>query len=177
MKFTQTSLAGAYVIDIEPHRDARGFFGRSFCVNELAQQGLKNKIAQTSVCGNIKKGTVRGMHFQLPPHTETKFVRVTAGAIYDVIIDLRPESPTYMQWTGVELTAENRRTLYVPDGFGHGYQTLTDDVQILYMITEFYLAGHAYGVRYDDPAFNIQWPTPVAVISDADLNWPKYEKP
>lgn len=174
MKFIETKLAGAYLIEIEPIRDQRGFFARGFCVEEFARHGLKSNIVQVNLGSNVAAGIVRGMHFQLSPHAEVKIVRCTTGAIYDVIVDLRPDSATFKQWYGVELSAENYRTLYVPEGFAHGYQTLTPDAEMYYMTTHSFAATHAKGVRYDDPAFGIEWPLPVALISNADTAWPDF---
>jgi len=175
MLFTPTSLAGAFVVELELRSDDRGFFARAFCAHEFEDHGLNPTIAQCNIAFNHKRGTLRGMHYQLPPVTETKLVRCLHGAIYDVIVDLRPASPTYMQHFGVELSADNRRALYIPDMFAHGYQTLTDDCELMYQVSEFYTPGYEAGVRYDDPAFKIEWPLPVDVISEKDLLWAPYE--
>ena len=172
MKFTQTTLEGAYIIEIKKMMDDRGFFARSWCQRELAAQGLACRIAQASISFNKSKGTLRGLHYQSAPHEEAKFVRCTRGAIYDVIIDFRAHSPTYKAWVGVELTADNYQIFYVPKGFAHGFQTLEDNTEILYQISEFYAPAAARGVRYDDPAFGISWPLPVSAISDKDMGWP-----
>ncbi len=174
MIFTATRLHGAWLIDIEPKEDERGFFARTWCRQELAAQGLDNEIAQESLSFNRHCGTVRGLHFQRPPHEETKIVRCTRGAIFDVIIDLRMHSPTYLQWQGFELTAENRSALYVPKGFAHGFQTLVNGTEIAYQISAFYAPEVAGGYRYDEPAFGILWPVPVTVTSKRDLTWPAY---
>jgi dTDP-4-dehydrorhamnose 3,5-epimerase len=176
MIFTETKLKGAYIIDIKPHKDDRGFFARAWCQNEFAEHGLHPHVAQANLSFNHKKGTLRGMHYQLAPYAESKLVRCTRGAIYDVMIDLRPDSPTYKQWVAVELTAENHRMLYVPEGFGHGFQTLTDNCEITYQVSQFYTPGAERGTRHDDAAFGIQWPLEVSVISQKDRNWPDYEK-
>lgn len=174
MKFIETKLRGAFVIEIEPIRDERGFFARGFCIDEFARYGLNPGIAQINVGYNAQAGIVRGMHFQRAPHAEVKIVRCTAGAIHDVIIDLRPESPTFKQWVGVELSAENRRTLYVPEGFAHGYQSLRPDTEMYYMTSQRFAPTHATGVRHDDPEFAIEWPLPVTLMSNADRNWPAF---
>ncbi|MBD2091134.1 dTDP-4-dehydrorhamnose 3,5-epimerase [Microcoleus sp. FACHB-1515] len=175
MIFTETKLKGAFVIDLELRTDDRGGFARTFCAQEFAAHGLKPSVAQCNLSFNHKAGTLRGMHYQLPPAAETKLVRCTKGAIYDVIIDLRSDSPTYMQHIGVELTADDRRALYVPELFAHGYQTLTDDAEVIYQVGEFYTPGYERGLRYDDPAFGIQWPLPVTVISEKDRAWKSFE--
>ena len=172
MRFIETELPGAYIIDVEPNADDRGFFARTFCTNELEAHGLQSRIAQCSLAFTYKKGAVRGMHYQVAPATETKVVRCTRGAIYDVIIDLRPDSPTYMRHVGIELTGDNRRSLYVPEMFAHGYQSLTDETEVTYQISEFYAPEHQRGVRHDDPAFGIRWPLPVSDLSAKDAAWP-----
>jgi dTDP-4-dehydrorhamnose 3,5-epimerase len=175
MKFIPTKLPGAFIIDLEIREDSRGFFARTFCAKDFEAHGLKPVIAQANASFNHKKGTIRGMHYQLSPAAETKLVRCTAGAVYDVIIDLRPDSPTYMQHIGVELTAENRRSLYVPEMFGHGYLTLTPGAEVIYSVGEFYTPGYERGIRYDDPAFKIDWPTKIEVISEKDGQWPAFK--
>ncbi len=172
MIFTETNLKDAIIIDLEEKSDNRGFFARTFCAREFEARGLKPTVAQCNVSFNYKKGTVRGMHYQVSPAAETKLIRCTQGAIYDVIIDMRPESPTFLSHFGVELTAENHRALYIPEMFAHGYQTLTDEAEVVYQVGEFYTPGYERGLRYDDPFFNIQWPVEVTVISEKDLNWP-----
>ena len=174
MIFTATRLEGAWLLDLEPRRDERGFFARTWCRRELAARGLDAAIAQESLSFNRRRGTLRGLHFQLPPHEETKIVHCPRGAIFDVIVDLRPASPTYRQWQGFELTAENHRAVYVPKGFAHGFQTLTDDAEIAYRISAFYAPDAAAGCRYDDPAFGIDWPLPVSAIAERDLEWPAF---
>lgn len=171
MIFTESPLAGAYVIDVDKKADDRGFFSRAFCAQEFRDLGIKPEVAQINICYNNIQGTLRGMHYQLPPASETKLVRCTRGAIYDVIVDLRPDSPTYLKHFGVELSADNHRSLYVPEMFGHGYQTLTAEAEIVYVVSEFYTPGCERGLRYNDPAFNIQWPLPVSLISQKDSNW------
>jgi dTDP-4-dehydrorhamnose 3,5-epimerase len=174
MIFTQTGLPGAYSIDIERREDARGFFARSWCAQEFEAHALNPRMVQSNIGFSIKKGTLRGMHYQIAPDAEAKLVRCTAGAIYDVIVDLRPDSATHKQWVGLELSADNHRMLYVPEGFAHGYQTLVDNTEIYYQTSQFYAPASARGVRYDDPVFGIAWPLQVAVISDADAGWPDY---
>lgn len=157
MLFTETKLKGAFVVDAERREDNRGFFARTWCREEFAALGLSTEMAQCSVSFNIKRGTLRGMHYQAHPHQETKLVRCTQGAVYDVILDLRVDSATYRQWTALELTAENRRMVYVPAGVAHGFQTLTDDAELLYQMSETHHAESARGVRWNDPAFGIEW--------------------
>ena len=171
MIFTETKLRGAYIIDIERREDSRGFFARVFCQNEFADHGLKPIIAQANIAYNRKKGTVRGMHFQFPPAPETKLVRCTRGAILDIIVDLRPESPTYLQHISVELSAEISRALYVPERFAHGYQALADDTETSYQVGEFYTPGSEGGLLHNDPQLGLRWPLPVSVISDKDKIW------
>jgi dTDP-4-dehydrorhamnose 3,5-epimerase len=174
MIFGATRLHDAWLIDIEPREDERGFFARTWCRQELTAQGLDIELAQESLSFNRHRGTLRGLHFQRPPHEETKIVRCTRGAIFDVIVDLRPRSPTCLSWQGFELTAENRRGIYIPKGFVHGFQTLTCDAEIAYQISAFYAPESAGGYRYDDPAFGITWPLQVSVISARDLSWPPF---
>lgn len=171
MKLTETSLRGAFVVEIAPISDDRGLFARTYCAREFEQRGLKPLVVQANLAFNHKKGTLRGLHYQLPPAAETKLVRCTAGGIYDVIIDLRPDSPSYLQHFGIELTAENRKALYVPELFAHGYLTLTDAAEVIYQMGEFYTPGCERGARYDDPQFGIKWPVSIDVISDKDANW------
>lgn len=168
MIFTPTKLPGAYLVDLKKLEDDRGFFARSWCVREATELGLDPNVVQCNISFNKMKGTLRGMHLQLPPFAESKLVRVTRGAIYDVILDLRAASVTFRQWIGVELTAENRRALFVPVGFAHGFQTLEDDSEIFYQMSEFYSPEHARGVRWDDPAFGIDWPITVTEMSPKD---------
>jgi dTDP-4-dehydrorhamnose 3,5-epimerase len=175
MIFTETKLKGAFILDLEHREDDRGFFARTFCAKEFEAHGLKPTVAQCNLSFNHKAGTMRGMHYQIPPAAETKLVRCTRGAIYDVIIDLRPDSPTYMEYVGVELSADNRRALYVPELFAHGYLALTDGAEVGYQVGEFYTPGYERGIRYDDPAFEIEWPMSVAVISDKDAAWAPFE--
>ena len=174
MIFTETRLSGAFILDLEPREDSRGFFARTFCRNEFEAHGLKADVAQCNVSYNHHARTLRGMHYQLPPVAETKLVRCTRGAIYDVIVDLRPESRTYLQHLGVELSAENRRQLYVPEMFAHGYLTLEPGSEVSYQVGEFYTPGAERGIRWDDPALGISWPQPVEVISEKDASWPAF---
>jgi dTDP-4-dehydrorhamnose 3,5-epimerase len=175
MIFTETKLKGAFILDIEKREDERGFFGRAFCQNEFKDHGLKPVIAQGNLAFNKVKGTLRGMHFQTPPATETKLVSCARGAILDVIVDLRPESPTYMEHVTVELNEDNFRAIYVPQRFAHGYQVLADKTQTSYLVSEFYSPPNDRSIRYDDPRFGIKWPLPVSVISDKDKNAPTTE--
>jgi dTDP-4-dehydrorhamnose 3,5-epimerase len=174
MIFTETRLKDAYLIDLEKRGDQRGFFARAWCQNEFEAHGLVPRVVQANISFNKYKGTLRGMHHQAAPYAETKLVRCTRGAIYDVIIDLRKASPTYGQWLGVELTAENYTMLYVPEGFAHGFQALMDNVEVTYQVSQFYTPEAEGGVRYDDPFFGIDWPLEVQVISEKDKNWPNY---
>jgi len=174
MIFAATGLEDAWLIDIEPREDERGFFARTWCRQELTAHGLDTEIAQESISFNRHRGTVRGLHFQRRPHEETKIVRCTRGAIFDVIVDLRRYSPTYLRWQGFELTAENRRAIYVPKGFAHGFQTVIDNAEVAYQISAFYAPEAAAGYRYDDAAFGIAWPLPVTVIGERDLDWPGF---
>jgi dTDP-4-dehydrorhamnose 3,5-epimerase len=171
MIFTETTLKGAFIIDLEPREDDRGFFARGFCQHEFAAHGLKPVIAQVNVGFNKRKGTLRGMHFQFPPAAETKLVRATRGAVLDIIVDLRPESPTYLQHVTVELTADNHRAIYIPERFAHGYQALEDDTETTYFVGEFYTPGAEGGLRCDDPRLGLEWPLPVTVMSDKDRAW------
>ncbi len=170
MIFEELKLKGAYFIKPEKREDDRGFFARVFCSEEFSAHELKQGLIQSNVSYNKKKGTLRGMHYQIDPHAEVKIVRCTAGAIIDVIIDMRPESATFRQWTSVRLSAENRCLLYVPEGFAHGYQTLADDTEVFYQTTAPYCAEAERGVRWNDPAFGIDWPLPIAAISLKDKN-------
>jgi dTDP-4-dehydrorhamnose 3,5-epimerase len=175
MIFTETKLAGAFILDLEMHTDARGFLARSWSASEFAARGLNPQAAECNVSFSKRKGTLRGMHFQRPPHAQVKLVRCTAGAIFDVIIDLRPESPTFKQWVAVELTAANRRLLYVPGGFAHGFQTLADDSEVYYQMSDIYAPELAGGVRWNDPAFGIEWPEEDnRIINTRDSEYPNF---
>lgn len=174
MIFTPIELAGAYIIDVDPHMDQRGFFTRSFCQNEFDDHGLNPKIVQMNTGFSHKKGTLRGMHYQTHPYAEAKLVRCIRGAIYDVMVDLRLNSSTHKKWFGVQLTQANHRMLYVPEGFAHGYITLEDNTEMIYQTTAFFSKDHATGVRFDDPAFNIDWLIEPLVVSAQDRSWPDY---
>ena len=176
MIYTETKLKGAFIIAMERREDNRGFFARSFCQKEFADHGLKTVIAQANVAFNRKKGTLRGMHFQFPPAAETKVVRCTRGAILDIIVDLRPESPTYLEHVAVELDADNHRALYVPERFAHGYQVLADGTETSYQVGEFYTPGSEGGLHCDDPRLSLRWPLPVTEISEKDANWEFLDK-
>ncbi|HEY7908794.1 MAG TPA: dTDP-4-dehydrorhamnose 3,5-epimerase [Thermomicrobiales bacterium] len=174
MLFTETEIRGAFILDAEEIADERGFFARSWARDEFEAHGLNPHLAQCNLSYNHRKGTVRGMHWQVAPHAETKLVRCTQGGIYDVIVDLRADSPTYLRWIGVDLTAKNRRALYIPEGCGHGFQTLADATEVLYMITEYYTPAAARGMRWNDPAINVTWPLDVTVISERDAHYPDW---
>jgi dTDP-4-dehydrorhamnose 3,5-epimerase len=174
MVFEKLAIEGAYLVELEDHKDERGFFARSFCEDEFAAKGLINRFAQSSISFNARRGTVRGMHFAAAPHGETKLVRCTAGTIHDVIVDLRPESPTYLEAVSVELSAQNRRTLYIPSNFAHGFQALADETEVLYMIDRPFVTGAARGIRWNDPAIGVEWPEPITVISPKDLRFPDW---
>lgn len=176
MIFKETKLKGAYIIDVERREDDRGSFSRTFCQNEFNAYGLKMNVAQCNTSFNRKRGTLRGMHFQIAPKAEAKLVRCTRGAIYDVILDLRPGSSTYCSWDAVELTPDNNRMLYIPEGFAHGFQTLADNTEVFYQMFEFYSPEHASGVRWDDPAFGITWPVADPIISEKDRSYAFYKK-
>lgn len=175
MLFHETPLPGAYVIELEKKGDDRGFFARFFCEKEFDQKGLCSRFVQVNNSLSAKKGTLRGIHYQLSPKAEVKLVRCIRGALYDVIVDLRPESPTFKQWFGAELSAENRQMMYVPEGFGHSFITLEEDTEALYLVSDFYSLAHERGLRHDDPAFGIQWPIKPVVMSDKDLNHPLFD--
>lgn len=174
MIFRATAVKGAHVIELERRADPRGSFARAWCQQEFAAHGLTAHVAQINVSTNKERGTLRGLHFQVSPFQEAKVVSCTRGAIYDVVVDLRPDSPTYLKWAAAELTAADRRMLYVPEGCAHGFQTLTDDAELLYFMSEVYSPQHARGAPYDDPAFGVTWPLAVTAVSDADRSWPAY---
>ena len=174
MIFTETVLAGACVIDLDPHRDERGFFARAWCGREFAEHGLETRIAQCDLSRTLRRGTLRGLHFQRPPYAEVKVVRCIAGAVFDVIVDLRPQSPTFTRHISVELSAENHRALYVPAGFAHGFQALTDDVELFYQMSEYYVPDAGGGVRWNDPAFGIAWPIADPFMNDRDRTYPDF---
>lgn len=177
MIFKETSLQGVYIIDLELLKDDRGAFARTFCAQTFEERGLRPAVAQCNLSFNHKRGTLRGLHFQIPPAAETKLVRCTRGAIYDVVVDMRKASPTYLTHVGVELSAENRRSLYVPEWFAHGYQTLTENAEVIYQVGEFYTPGYERGLRYNDPKLAIDWPLPVSTISTKDATWPLLADP
>jgi len=172
--FTETKLAGAFVIEMERRTDQRGFFARTFCQQEFEAYGLNTQVVQCNVSFNKRTGTLRGMHYQAAPFAEAKLVRCTSGSIYDVIIDLRPASATFKQYFTVELSAENCRMLYIPEDFAHGFQTLQDDTEVFYQMAQRYSAEHARGVRWNDPAFGIEWPEGERIITDRDQNYPDF---
>ena len=175
MRFTETKLKGAYIIEPELIEDERGFFARSWCQKEFTERGLNPNLVQCNISFNLKKGTLRGMHYQAKPHEEAKLVRCTMGGIYDVIIDIRPESPTFKQWVAVELTSENRKMLYIPEGFAHGFQSLVDNTEVFYQMSEFYHPESARGLRWNDPAFRINWLlVDSIIISDKDKNYQNF---
>ena len=176
MIFKETMLPGAYVVELDKREDDRGFFARAWCAKEFAAHSLTSHVVQANTSFNKKMGTLRGMHYQIAPHPEAKLIRCIRGSIYDVIIDLRPSSPTYKRWIGVELSAKNRSMLYVPENFAHGFVTLEDDSEILYLVSEFYSPECEQGVRYTDPAFGIVWPVKVQSMSSKDQTWPDYQR-
>jgi dTDP-4-dehydrorhamnose 3,5-epimerase len=172
MKFTPTSLSGAFIVEIEPHSDERGFFARTFCAQEFEQQGLVSNFVQCSASLSIARGTLRGLHYQQVPACEAKLVRCAAGALFDVIVDLRRESRTYLKHFSIELTAESRTAVYVPAMFAHGFQALEANTEVFYMIDTYYTPELSTGIRFNDPKLGIPWPLPVAAISEKDANWP-----
>jgi dTDP-4-dehydrorhamnose 3,5-epimerase len=174
MQFQETPIAGVYLIELEPRHDDRGYLARCWCEDEFDRQGLTARMVQANVIVTKKRGTLRGIHFQLPPYQEAKLVRCLRGEIYDVAVDLRPQSPTFRRWHAVRLKAGDGRMFYVPEGCGHGLQSLTDDSEVQYMTSAAYAPQHAVGVRFDDPAFGIEWPLPATLLSDADSNWPPF---
>jgi dTDP-4-dehydrorhamnose 3,5-epimerase len=175
MIFYQMKLPGVFQVQLEPCSDQRGFFARSWCQQEFEEHGLNPQLLQCNISFNARKGTLRGMHYQAAPYTETKIVRCTQGAIYDVVLDLRPESGTFKEWISTVLTMENRHMLYIPEGCAHGFLTLEDRTEVFYQMSEFYHPESARGVRWDDPAFQIIWPREVQVISDRDAGYPNFE--
>ena len=176
MIFRETEIPGAFAIDLERREDERGFFARAWCADEFAAHGLSTRLVQANLSYNESAGTLRGMHFQRAPHEEAKLIRCTRGSLFDVIVDLRHGSPAFKRWTGVELSAENRRALYVPEGCAHGYQTLEDGTESLYLVSEFYAPDSEGGVRWDDPAFGIEWPDAESrTLSPKDAAWPDFE--
>jgi dTDP-4-dehydrorhamnose 3,5-epimerase len=174
MIFTETKLKDVYIIDIEKLEDERGFFARSWCQREFEAHGLNSRLVQCNISFNAKKGTLRGMHYQVKPFEEAKLIRCTRGTIHDVIIDIRPDSSTFRKYAGLRLTADNRRLLYVPEGFAHGFLTLEDNTEVFYQMSEFYAPDYARGLRWNDPAFGIEWPSHVQVISERDHSYPDF---
>jgi dTDP-4-dehydrorhamnose 3,5-epimerase len=174
MRFLPTRLAGLIVVDVEARADDRGLFARTFCQREFADHGIPSEFTQCNTSFNDRRGTLRGMHFQAAPHAEGKLVRCTQGSIYDVAIDLRPDSPTFCQWDGYELSANNRRALYIPEGFAHGFVTLADMSEVFYQMTTFYVADAGRGVRWNDPAFSIAWPIEDPILSPRDATYPDF---
>jgi dTDP-4-dehydrorhamnose 3,5-epimerase len=176
LKFSETILPGAFVIEMEPHRDERGYFARTWCKEEFEAHNLNARLAQASTSFNRKRGTLRGLHYQAEPYAETKLIRCTRGAVYDLIVDIRPDSATFKQWLAVELTASNLRMLYVPEGFAHGFQTLEDDTELFYQISEFYHPECSRGIAFDDPAFDFRWPIKERIMSERDRNFPAFKE-
>jgi dTDP-4-dehydrorhamnose 3,5-epimerase len=175
MRFTALELAGTWLVELEPREDERGLFARTWCREEFAEHGLVTDLTQCSLSRSTQRGTLRGLHFQRAPHAEVKLVRCTRGAIFDVIVDLRPDSEAHARWLGVELDAMRGDALYIPKGFAHGFQTLVDEAEVFYMMSDPYVAESASGVRWDDPAFGIEWPdTPERTMSERDRSWPDY---
>jgi len=172
MIFQSTKIAGVSIIELEPKSDERGFFARAFCAREFKQHALASEFVQCNVAFNPRKGTLRGLHYLAAPAVEPKIVRCISGAVWDVVVDVRPDSETYLQHIGIELSANNRRAIYIPEMLAHGYQTLTNDAELLYMVGEFYTAGYERGLRYDDPLLGIEWPETVTSISPKDCAWP-----
>ena len=171
MKFTPTGIEGAWLIDLEPRGDDRGSFARAFCSEEFAEQGIQMPVVQANLANTVKRGTMRGLHYQVAPAAEAKLMRCVRGAVFDVLVDVREDSPSYLKWFGAELTADNRQALYVPPLCAHGYLTLADDTDMFYLVSEAYTPGAERGARFDDPAFSIQWPITPTVLSDKDLQW------
>jgi dTDP-4-dehydrorhamnose 3,5-epimerase len=174
MIFTETYLKGAYVIELDLREDERGFFARSWCQREFEEHGLNPRLVQCNISFNKQRGTLRGLHFQADPYQEAKLVRCTLGVAYDVIIDLRPDSATFKCWLAVELTANNHYALYIPEGFAHGFQTLADNTEVFYQMSEFFYPEAAHGIRWDDPSFSIDWPMEILVVSEKDKNYPDW---
>lgn len=175
MIFTELKLKGAFLIEIKKIEDDRGFFGRTWCNNEFEEHGLNAQIKQINTSLSLRKGTIRGMHYQVDPYQETKFIRCTRGRVFDVIVDLRPESPTFLQWVGNELTQDNYRMIYVPENFAHGLLSLEDNSEVYYPVTEFYTPGAERGIRWNDKALSIDWPIPVDVVSEKDAGHPDFD--
>ena len=176
MKFEETSIKGVFNIELDKLTDERGFFARAWCKYEFVERNLNSNLVQCNLSYNKKKGTLRGLHYQVPPYEEVKLVRCIKGAIYDVVVDLRSQSETYRQWMGIKLTEDNYKMLYIPESFGHGFLTLTDDTVLFYQVSEFHVPGAERGLRWNDPTFNIQWPLPVTVISEKDQNYADFKE-
>jgi len=174
MIYTETGIAGAFIVDIEPSHDERGFFARTFCEREFSERGLVSRFVQSSFSRNVRRGILRGLHYQAEPHREVKLVRCTKGSIYDVIVDVRRNSPTWGRWAAVELSEKNWRTLYVPALVAHGFQTLTTEAEVFYQISEFYYPGAASGIRWDDPKLGIEWPITPPLLSPRDASYPDF---
>ncbi len=174
MIFAETKLRGAYIVDVQKHEDSRGFFARTWCQNEFAEYGLDASLVQSNVSFNDARGTLRGMHYQKAPHQETKLVRCTRGGVFDVAVDLRSDSSTFLQWVGVQLTPENHRMLYIPKGFAHGFQTFDDNTEVTYLVSDFYAPEAEGGLRWDDSRVGIDWPLEITEISGKDRNWPNF---
>lgn len=175
MIFTETALKGAFLVEVKKLEDERGFFGRAWCEHEFSEAGINSTIRQINTSFTLHRGTIRGMHYQIDPFQEAKFIRCTKGRIFDVMIDLRPESQTFMKWIGHELSEDNYRMVFVPENFAHGFVTLEDNCEVYYPVTEFYTPGSERGIRYDDPAFGIQWPVDIEVVSEKDRNHPDFD--
>ena len=175
MIFKETRLAGSYVVEVQKLADHRGFFGRAWCAREFEAHGLNPKFVQINTSCTKKKGTIRGFHFQIKPYGEAKFIRCTRGRIFDVIIDLRPESPTFKQWVGHELSADNAMMVYAPEHFAHGFVSLEDDCEVYYPVTEFYTPQAERGIRWNDPTFNIEWPIPIEIFTEKDMSHPNFD--
>ena len=174
MIFKETKFESAYIVEVEKHADSRGFFARTWCKNEFEARGLNTHLLQSNIAFSKARGTLRGLHYQDEPCAEVKLIRCIKGSVYDVIADLRPQSATYKQWLGIELTEDDYKMMYVPEGFAHGYLTLEDNTEIFYQVSQFYSPEFERGVRFNDPAFRIQWPDDIRIISDKDLNWKDY---
>jgi dTDP-4-dehydrorhamnose 3,5-epimerase len=175
MIFTETGIPGSYVVDLKQIGDSRGFFSRAFCSKEFAEHGVTSSVTQANLSFSAIKGTIRGMHYQNEPFSEMKAVRCIRGSFYDVVLDLRKDSITYKKWFGVEISSSNHKMLIIPEGCAHGFQTLEDDVEAFYLVSKEFSTAHDAGVRYNDPAFNIQWPLPLSIISDKDKNFLDYK--
>ena len=175
MKFAETELKGVFVVDVEPRSDERGFLAVGFNREEFAKHGLDPNVVQCNITYNAKRGTLRGMHFQVKPHEQPKLVRCVRGSVFDVAVDLRPESPTFRKWVGYDLTADNRRMLYIPAGLAHGFVTLEDDTEVIYQMSEVYAPESARGVRWNDPAFGIKWPVKPVVVNERDASYPDFK--